>query len=120
MSVNCGDYGEIGDQLLITLFENQNRLPNKATVGLNRSQSKLIREAISSDSFDQKKGSSLNIWTPECRIHLLRLGPKEEFDPNSARTLGAKFMSSISKKKRCLHDYQNVDWVECRHNICIC
>ena len=48
MSVNCGDYGEIGDQLLITLFENQNRLPNKATVGLNRSQSKLIREAISS------------------------------------------------------------------------
>ena len=98
MSVNCGAYGEIGDQLLITLFENQNRLPNKATVGLNRSQSKLIREAISSDSFDQKKGSSLNIWTPECRIHLLRLGPKEEFDPNSARTLGARFMSSISKK----------------------
>ena len=98
MSVNCGDYGEIGDQLLITLFENQNRLPNKATLGLNRSQSKLIREAISSNSFDQKKGSSLNIWTPECRIHLLRLGPKEEFNPNSARTLGARFMSSISKK----------------------
>ncbi|MEK9865461.1 MAG: leucyl aminopeptidase [Euryarchaeota archaeon] len=98
MATKCSKYGNIGDQVLIPLFEDQNRLPNNTTVGLDRSQSKLIREAISSEGFDGKRGCSLTLWTPGCRIHLLGLGQRDDFDSDSARVLGARFISSVSKK----------------------
>ena len=50
------EFGEAGSQLLLPLFEGNGKAPNNALSGLSRSQRSLVREAISSDDFEGKKG----------------------------------------------------------------
>ncbi len=98
MNVRCNKAGEIGEQLILPLFEGLERLPNGITSGLERRHSSLVRGAISSDEFGGEKGTSLMIWTPNCRILLLGMGPISKFDAESARISGARTMSMLDKK----------------------
>ena len=46
------EFGEIGDQLVLPLFEGVEKPPNNSLPGLNRSQRTLVREEIASDDFE--------------------------------------------------------------------
>ena len=91
-------FGEAGRQLLLPLFEGTGKAPNNALSGLSRSQRSLVREAISSDDFEGKKGQRMVVWTPGCRVILLGMGDKGEFGHRKSRNIGARVMSSLSKK----------------------
>ena len=92
------EFGEAGSQLLLPLFEGTGKAPNNALSGLSRSQRSLVREAISSDDFEGKKGQRMVVWTPGCRVILLGMGDKGEFGHRKSRNIGARVMSSLSKK----------------------
>ena len=49
------EFGEVGNQLILPLFEGSEKAPNNALSGLSRSQRSLVREAIASDDFEGKK-----------------------------------------------------------------
>ena len=67
--------------------------------GLGRSQRNLVKEAISSDEFEGKKGQRMVVWTPECRVMLIGMGEKDGLSHGMARNTGARVMASLSKKK---------------------
>ena len=92
------EFGEAESQLLLPLFEGTGKAPNNALSGLSRSQRSLVREAISSDDFEGKKGQRMVVWTPGCRVILLGMGDKGEFGHRKSRNIGARVMSSLSKK----------------------
>jgi leucyl aminopeptidase len=92
------EFGEAGSQLLLPLFEGTGKAPNNALSGLSRSQRSLVREAISSDDFEGKKSQRMVVWTPGCRVILLGMGDKGEFGHRKSRNIGARVMSSLSKK----------------------
>ena len=93
------EFGEIGDQLVLPLFEGVEKPPNNSLSGLNRSQRTLVREAIASDDFEGKKGQRMTVWTPDCRVLLVGMGEKGEFGHGKARNIGARVMGALSKKK---------------------
>ena len=93
------EFGEIGDQLVLPLFEGVEKPPNNSLSGLNRSQRTLVREAIASDDFEGKKGQRMAVWTPDCRVLLVGMGEKDEFGHRTARNIGARVMGLLSKKK---------------------
>ena len=92
------EFNEVCEQLLIPLFEGVVRAPNNALSGLGRSQRNLVREAISSNDFEGKKGENMVVWTPGCRVMLVGMGEKGELGHELARTTGARVMGSLSKK----------------------
>ncbi|MEY8203594.1 MAG: M17 family peptidase N-terminal domain-containing protein, partial [Bermanella sp.] len=93
------EFGEIGDQLVLPLFEGVEKPPNNSLSGLNRSQRTLVREAIASDDFEGKKGQRMAVWNPDCRVLLVGMGEKGEFGHGKARNIGARVMGALSKKK---------------------
>ncbi len=99
MDVSNGEFSELGSQLVLPLFGGVNKAPNNSLTGLGRSQRSLVKEAISSGSFDGKKGKRMTIWTPGCNIILVGMGDKESLGHNRARNTGARLISSMSKKK---------------------
>ena len=99
MDVSNGGFSELGSQLVLPLFGGVDKAPNNSLTGLGRSQRSLVKEAISSGSFDGKKGKRMTIWTPGCNIILVGMGDKESLGHNRARNTGARLISSMSKKK---------------------
>ena len=99
MNWSNSEFDEAYEQLLIPLFEGVKRAPNNALSGLGRSQRNLVKEAISSDEFDGKKGQRMVIWTPDCRVMLIGMGEKDSLGHRIARNTGARVMASLSKKK---------------------
>ena len=99
MNWSNSEFDEAYEQLLIPLFEGVRRAPNNALSGLGRSQRNLVKEAISSDEFDGKKGQRMVIWTPDCRVMLIGMGEKDSLGHRLARNTGARAMASLSKKK---------------------
>nr|MCS5555686.1 hypothetical protein [Arenicellales bacterium] len=93
------EFGEIGNQLVLPLFESVEKPPNNSLSGLNRSQRALVREAIASDDFEGKKGQRMTVWTPKCRVLLVGIGKRGEFGHRKARNIGARVIASLSKKK---------------------
>ncbi|MAH98168.1 MAG: hypothetical protein CMA12_02300, partial [Euryarchaeota archaeon] len=99
MEISVSEFLEPGSQLILPLFEGNEKAPNNSLSGLERSQRRLVREAISSGDFDAKKGKRLSIWTPGCNIILVGMGEKETIGHKRARNIGARLISAISKKK---------------------
>ena len=99
MNWSNGEFDEAREQLLIPLFEGIERAPNNALAGLSRSQRNLIKEAISSDEFQGKKGQRMVVWTPGCRVMLIGMGEKDSIGHRMVRNTGARTMASLSKKK---------------------
>ena len=64
MNISSGEFGELGSQLVLPLFEGTEKAPNNSLYGLSRSQRSLVREALSSGEFDCKKGKRMTLWTP--------------------------------------------------------
>jgi len=99
MNWSNSEFDEACEQLLIPLFEGVVRAPNNALSGLGRSQRNLVKEAISSDEFEGKKGQRMVVWTPGCRVMLIGMGEKDSLGHRLARNTGARVMASLSKKK---------------------
>ena len=111
MQISNGGFEEVGSQLILPLFEGNNKPPNNSLAGLGRSQRKLVKEALSSGEFDAKKGKRMTIWTLATSSWLVvgvknRLGNEAR---NSAR------IASMSKKKGSSNNkvhfrMVNVEW----------
>ncbi|MBE48715.1 MAG: hypothetical protein CMB04_02740, partial [Euryarchaeota archaeon] len=55
------EFGGVGGQLVLPLFEGIEKAPNNALSGLSRSQRALVRKAIASDDFEAKKGKRMSV-----------------------------------------------------------
>ena len=94
MDVNVSEFGDVGNILIVPLFENVEKAPNNALVGLGRTQRSLVNEAISSDAFTGKSGNKLSVWTSGCQVLLVGMG--EAPSNKECRDTGAKTFASVS------------------------
>lgn len=99
MKISNSEFNGIGKQLILPLFKGAEKAPNNSLAGLSRVQRGLVRDALSSGSFDGKKGKRMSLWTPDCNIILVGMGDKGSLDHKVARNTGAKLVASLSKKK---------------------
>ena len=73
MEWRINEFGDVGMQLILPLFEGVSKAPNKSLDGMNRKQRSLVRSAISSKDFEGKRGQRLSVWTEGCRVLLICL-----------------------------------------------
>ncbi|MAZ23368.1 MAG: leucyl aminopeptidase [Euryarchaeota archaeon] len=99
MKISNSEFNGIGKQLILPFFKGTEKAPNNSLAGLSRVQRGLVRDALSSGSFDGKKGKRMSLWTPDCNIILVGMGDKGSLDHKVARNTGAKLVASLSKKK---------------------
>jgi len=99
MEYDSSEFGEIGRQLVLPIFEGVDRAPNNSLTGLGRVQRSLIREALASDDFAAKKGKMMALWTPDCNIILVGMGERDNLGHKKARNIGAKLIASMEKRK---------------------
>ena len=98
MQINSREFAEVGSQLILPLFEGNNKPPNNTLSGLGRSQRNHVKEALSSGEFDGKKGKKMTLWTSGCNIVLVGMGARDSLTHKIARNTGARTISSLSKK----------------------
>ena len=98
MEWNVEGIGESAQTLILPLFEEVAKAPNKATSGLGRSTSAQVREAVVSDDFDGKSGKSLTLWNSGQKVVLAGMGLPENLAEKDARDAGAKLLASLSKQ----------------------
>ena len=65
MEISISEFVKPGSQLILPLFEGNEKAPNNSLTGLGRSQRSLVREAISSGDFDAKKGNRVISSSPQ-------------------------------------------------------
>ena len=70
MNISTNEFSDLGNIMIIPVFEHTEKAPNNTTIGLSRSASIAIKSAISSERCDGKEGSSISIWTKDCQIIL--------------------------------------------------
>ena len=99
MEWTSNEFNNLGTQLILPIFEDTKKAPNNSLAGLNRIQRTLVKDAISSEDFQGKKGQKMVIWTAGCRILLVGIGKREIVNHKSVRNLGAKTISALSKRK---------------------
>ena len=99
MEWRINEFGDVGMQLILPLFEGVSKAPNKSLDGMNRKQRSLVRSAISSKDFEGKRGQRLSVWTEGCRVLLIGLGEKENLTRKLVRNTGARTIAVLSKKK---------------------
>ena len=97
MNIASSEFTELGSQMVLPLFEGVDKAPNNSLRGLSRSQRSLVRDALSSGSFDGKKGKRMTLWTPGCNIVLVGMGEKDSLGHKRARNTGARLIASMSK-----------------------
>ena len=90
-----GEFDDVGDILVLPLFEGVEKAPNNALAGLSRTQRALVNEALGGDAFTGKAGKRLSVWTPDCRVVLVGMGkaPSDKV----CRDTGAKTLAALSK-----------------------
>ena len=98
MEWNVEGIGESAQTLVLPLFEEVAKAPNKATSGLGRSTAAQVREAVASDDFDGKSGKSLTLWNSGQKVILAGMGLPENLAEKDARDAGAKLLASLSKQ----------------------
>lgn len=97
MNISTDEFSDLGNIMIIPVFEHTKKAPNNTTIGLSRSASIAIKSAISSERCDGKEGSSISIWTKDCQIILLGMGKVEELDSRKARNIGARCFADLPK-----------------------
>ena len=98
MQIGNSEFTKPRKQLILPLFEDNDKAPNNSLAGLSRVQRGLVRDALNSQEFDGKKGKNMTLWTPECNIVLVGMGARDSLDHKIARNIGARTISSLSKK----------------------
>ena len=95
MDAVVGKFDDVGDILVLPLFESVEKAPNNALAGLSRTQRALVNEALGGDAFTGKAGKRLSVWTPDCRVVLVGMGkaPSDKV----YRDTGAKTLAALSK-----------------------
>ena len=95
MDVTVTGFDDVGDLLVLPLFEGVEKAPNNALAGLARTQRSLVNDALASDSFTGKAGKRLAVWTPGCQVILVGMGS----DPSdkACRDTGSKTLAALSK-----------------------
>ena len=63
MDATVSEFNDVGDILVLPLFEGVNKAPNNALASLSRTQRSLVNEALASESFTGKAGKRLSVWT---------------------------------------------------------
>ena len=97
MNISTNEFSDLGNIMIIPVFEHTEKAPNNTTIGLSRSASIAIKSAISSERCDGKEGSLISIWTKDCQIILLGMGKVEELDSRKARNIGARCFADLPK-----------------------
>jgi leucyl aminopeptidase len=95
MDANVTEFDDVGDILVLPLFEGVDKAPNNALAGLARTQRALVNEALASASFTGKAGKRLSVWTAGCQIVLVGMG--ESPSDKACRDGGAKTLAALSK-----------------------
>ena len=98
MEWNVDGFDDLGDVLVLPLFEGVEKAPNNSLTGLSRSQRTTVNEAITGNSFTGKAGKRLSIWTPGCRIVLVGMGARDSGSDKAYRDSGAKLITALSKR----------------------
>ena len=57
-----------------------------------------MKSALSGQRFDGKVGSTLSIWSDDCRVVLIGMGEADNLTHKIARDAGAKAIAGLSKK----------------------
>ena len=95
MDATVSEFDNVGDILILPLFEGVDKAPNNALAGLSRTQRSLVNEALASDSFTAKPGKRLSVWTAGCQVILVGMG--QDPSDKACRDGGAKILASLSK-----------------------
>ena len=95
MNAKVTEFDDVGDILVLPLFEGVEKAPNNALAGLGRTQRSLVNEALASDGFTGKAGKRLSVWTAGCQIVLVGMG--EDPSDKACRDGGAKTLAALSK-----------------------
>jgi len=95
MNTTVSEFNNVGDILVLPLFEGIGKAPNNALAGLSRTQRSLVNEALASDSFTGKVGKRLNVWTAGCLVVLVGVG--DDPSDKACRDGGAKTLAALSK-----------------------
>tara|TARA_B100000614_G_scaffold64060_2_gene56754 strand:+ start:14739 stop:16262 length:1524 start_codon:yes stop_codon:yes gene_type:complete len=98
MQIGNSEFTKPRKQLILPLFEGNDKAPNNSLAGLSRVQRGLVRDALNSREFDGKKGKKMTLWTPGCNIVLVGMGNRDSLNHKIARNTGARTISSLSKK----------------------
>tara|TARA_Y100001970_G_scaffold30856_1_gene38301 strand:- start:7226 stop:8749 length:1524 start_codon:yes stop_codon:yes gene_type:complete len=101
MQVSNNEFNGIGSQLILPLFKGNKKPPNNSLMGLNKSQRNLVKQALTKENFDAKKGTMMALWTPKCNIILVGMGDKDSLTSKRTRNTGARLIANMSKKKGC-------------------
>ena len=88
MDATVSEFDNVGDILILPLFEGVDKAPNNALSGLSRTQRSLVNEALASDSFTGKAGKRLSVWTAGCQVMLVGMG--QDPSDKACRDGGAK------------------------------
>jgi leucyl aminopeptidase len=95
MNTTVNEFNNVGNILVLPLFEGIEKAPNNALAGLSRTQRSLVNEALASDSFTGKAGKRLNVWTADCLVVLVGMGDNPS--DKACRDGGAKTLAALSK-----------------------
>ena len=78
-----------GDVLLLPLWQSKSKPPHNSLNGLTRSAISNVKSALSGQRFDGKVGSTLSIWSDDCRVVLIGMGEADNLTHKIARDAGA-------------------------------
>ena len=95
MDATVSEFNDVGDILVLPLFEGVNKAPNNALASLSRTQRSLVNEALASESFTGKTGKRLSVWTAGCQVVLVGMG--QDPSDKACRDGGAKTLAALSK-----------------------
>tara|TARA_B100001094_G_C18164304_1_gene791134 strand:+ start:526 stop:2031 length:1506 start_codon:yes stop_codon:yes gene_type:complete len=87
-----------GDVMLLPLWQAKSKAPHLSLNGLARSAISNVKSALSGGRFDGKIGSTLSIWSDDCRVVLIGMGKADDLTHKIARDAGAKAIAGLSKK----------------------
>ena len=87
--------------------------PHNSLNGLSRSAISNVKSAISGQRFDGKSGSTLSIWSDDCRVILIGMGEVDDLTHKIARDAGAKWWQDCQKGWHKSHSSVH-HWMEFR------
>ena len=97
MKYKIDNIENVGETLILPLFENVSKVPNLGMNGLIRNMKIQLKSAIKSNDFSGKKGDFLELWSEEQKIILIGMGIEDEINKKTSRDTGGKVLSKLSK-----------------------
>ena len=98
MKHSTSSIGNVEGTLILPLFEGCDKAPNKSLLGLERGTQSQVRDALSSEDFTGKAGSTLSVWSNSNKVLLVGMGKQDSLDDTGARKAGAKTLAGLGKQ----------------------